>query len=33
MLFDVNINTPNFSSSFNLINAKNEVKWQHAKLI
>ena len=33
MLFDVNINTPNLSSSFSLIIAKNEVKWQHAKLI
>ena len=33
MLFDVNIHTPNLSSSINLIIAKNEIKWQHAKLI
>ena len=33
MLFDVNIHTPNLSSSINLIISKNEIKWQHAKLI
>ena len=33
MLFDANINTPNLSSSINLIIAKNEFKWQHAKII
>ena len=33
MLFDVNIHTPNLFSSINLIIAKNEFKWQHAKLI
>ena len=33
MFFDVNIHTPNLSSSINLIIAKNEFKWQHAKLI
>ena len=33
MLFDVNIHTPNLSSSINLIIAKNEFKWQYAKLI
>ena len=33
MLFDVNNHTPNVSSSFNLIIAKNEFKGQHAKLI
>ena len=33
MLFDVNIGTPNLSSSSDLITAKNEFKWQHAKLI
>ena len=32
MLFDVNINTPNLPSSINLIIAKNEFKWQRAKL-
>ena len=33
MLFGANINTPNLSSSINLIIAKNEFKWQHPKLI
>ena len=33
MLFDVNIHTPNLSSSINLIIAKNEIKLQDAKLI
>ena len=33
MLFDVNIHTPNLSSSINLIIAKNKIKWQHATLI
>ena len=33
MLFDVNIHTPNLSSSISLIIAKNAIKLQHAKLI
>ena len=33
MLFDANIHTLNLSSSINIIIAKNELKWQHAKLI
>ena len=33
MLSDANIHTPNLSSPINLIIAKNEFKWQHAKLI
>ena len=33
MLFDVNIHTPHLSSSMYLIIARDEFKWQHAKLI
>ena len=33
MLFEVNIYTPNLSSSINLIIVKTGFKWQHAKLI
>ena len=33
MLFDVNIHSPNLSSSINPIIAKNDFKWQHARPI